>query len=514
MAEMTEMTYDNLDLLFCGSTDTFLREFYVHLGLDETRLEGLNKRKLLKEIRDFVDNSLDNNTEEDNHKNLLDWLRFLGQGEDPVDDETPETHDNPRNGNMEQNEEPRNGTPEPEPRAQHTEFAATGEPRPVDSFYEMKRHYERLLENQQQEFAALVRNLPGTSKDSVQNSGARVGHSQGKAHDQHNFSFIFRRELKIQGQIGEQGRGDQVSFVSLSRQIESGLEKGYSEKEITEAIIKSMKPGLQLRSYIETLRDLTLPRLRQILRSHYKEKSGTQLYQELATICQGQKETPETFLLRALDLRQKILFACQEADTNLKYDFKLVQGMFLRSIETGLRYDNILTKLRPILQDTKISDEELIHQVSSISSAETERQARLGKKSRDLQANAVLSSEGQNRQLISQKNPSETKDSHILAAVKAMQAQIKNIQEQLASQNSNTQPTSRASREGDSNPRDTKPRESFACTSCKEKGTATECFHCNYCQGDNHFARDCRKRQADQRQKQGNERGLSRRDRV
>eukprot|EP00794_Sanderia_malayensis_P004301 gene4301-4870_t len=116
--------------------------------------------------------------------------------------------------------------------------------------------------------------------------------------------------------------------------------------------------------------------------------------------------------------------------------------MFLRSIETGLRDDNILTKLRPILQDTKISDEELIHQVSSISSAETERQARLGKKSRDLQANAVLSSEGQNRQLISQKNPSETKDSHILAAVKAMQAQIKNIQEQLASQNSNTQPTS------------------------------------------------------------------------
>ena len=140
-----------------------------------------------------------------------------------------------------------------------------------------------------------------------------------------------------------------MSFVSLSRQIESAIEKGYSEKEVIEAIIKSMKPGLQLRNYIETLRDLTLARLTQILRSHYKEKSGTQLYQELAAMCQGPKESPETFLLRALDLRQKILFASQEADTSLKYDPGLVQGMFLRTIETGLRDDIILMKLRPIL---------------------------------------------------------------------------------------------------------------------------------------------------------------------
>ena len=98
-----------------------------------------------------------------------------------------------------------------------------------------------------------------------------------------------------------------------------------------------MKPGMQLRSYVETIRDLTLQRLRQILMFHYKEKSGTQLYQELATICQGEKDTPEASRLQCLDFRQKILFASQEADVYLKYDSTFVQVIFLRSpLETGL----------------------------------------------------------------------------------------------------------------------------------------------------------------------------------
>ena len=392
--------------------------------------------------------------------------------------------------------------------------------RAEDKIHEMQQHYERLLENQRREFEALIGNIPGMDRNSAQNPrSVRNSASTWNVQNQQDAASFFRRELKIQGQIGEQGRNDQMSFVSLSRQIESAVEKGYSEKEVIEAIIKSMKPGLQLRSYIETLRDLTLPRLRQILRSHYKEKSGTQLYQELATMCQGPKESPETFLLRALDLRQKILFASQEADTNLKYDPDLVQGMFLRTIETGLRDDNILMKLRPILQNTLISDEELIHQVSSISSAETERQARLGKTAKGFQASAVVATDERENEPVSQKSSHEkTTGSHILATVQAMQAQIKTIQEQLAAQHTSTPTITHSPRPtvasgGDINSRDQNTNVSYACKSCKEKGTSAECRHCNYCQGDNHFARNCRKRQADQRQKQGNGRGLPRRDR-
>ena len=37
----------------------------------------------------------------------------------------------------------------------------------------------------------------------------------------------FKRELKIIGQIGEPGQKDKLSFVSLARQTEGALEKGY-----------------------------------------------------------------------------------------------------------------------------------------------------------------------------------------------------------------------------------------------------------------------------------------------
>ena len=49
--------------------------------------------------------------------------------------------------------------------------------------------------------------------------------------------------------------------------------------------------------------------IKKILKNHYSVKNSTELYQSLASICQGPKETPQEFLMRALDLRQKILFA-------------------------------------------------------------------------------------------------------------------------------------------------------------------------------------------------------------
>ncbi len=46
--------------------------------------------------------------------------------------------------------------------------------------------------------------------------------------------------------------------------------------------------------------DITLLKLRQILRVDYQEKSGTELYQELTTMVQGSTESPQDFLRRAL----------------------------------------------------------------------------------------------------------------------------------------------------------------------------------------------------------------------
>ena len=78
---------------------------------------------------------------------------------------------------------------------------------------------------------------------------------------------VLRRDLKIRGQIGTSGEENKLSFISLVRQIEAALAKGYPEGEVVEAVIRAICPGMPLRSYLESTPELTLSRLRQILRA-------------------------------------------------------------------------------------------------------------------------------------------------------------------------------------------------------------------------------------------------------
>ena len=114
---------------------------------------------------------------------------------------------------------------------------------------------------------------------------------------------VLKRELKIHDQINGDFK-DSLLFVSLVRQIETAVKAGYTESEVTESVIRAVSPSLKLRSYLEMVTDLSLARLRQILRAHYKQKSGTELYQELSGLCQASKESAQDFLIGAMNLRQ------------------------------------------------------------------------------------------------------------------------------------------------------------------------------------------------------------------
>lgn len=194
----------------------------------------------------------------------------------------------------------------------------------------------------------------------------------------------WRRDFKISGQIGEPGQKDRLTFSSLARQIEHGLKRHYSEIDIIDAVIRAISPGLQLRSYLEGKPQLTLPTLRRILRSHFQEKSATELFKQLASEAQNSKETPQCFLMRVLDLRQKVLFASQESESGLKYDPGLVQRMCLHTLLTGLQNDNIRMDMQPLLLDSETSDELMLERLNIASATEMERRNK--KKGNTLQA--------------------------------------------------------------------------------------------------------------------------------
>jgi hypothetical protein len=57
---------------------------------------------------------------------------------------------------------------------------------------------------------------------------------------------VYRRELKIVGMVGPESQKDRLSFVSLTRQVESGKSKGYTESEVIEAVIRAICPQAQV----------------------------------------------------------------------------------------------------------------------------------------------------------------------------------------------------------------------------------------------------------------------------
>lgn len=223
------------------------------------------------------------------------------------------------------------------------------------------------------EQAFMVKDTVTDSSHLHQPAASATAGTQSSASAQQHPSAYWRKDFKISGQIGEPGQKDKLTFSSLAHQIENGLSKGYPEIEIVDAVIRAISPGSRLRSYLEGKPNLTLPTVRRILRSHFQEKGATELYKQLASEAQNSKETPQNFLMRVLDLRQKVLFASQESESGLKYDPALVQRMCLHTLLTGLHNDSIRIDMQPLLLDPETSDELLLERLNVSCATEAER---------------------------------------------------------------------------------------------------------------------------------------------
>ena len=281
-----------------------------------------------------------------------------------------------------------------------------------------------------------------------------------------------RRQFKISSQIGEPEQKDKISFSLLVRQIQTGLSQGYDEIEIVDGVICSITPGMVLRSYLETYKELTLDWLKKILRSHYGAKNTSELYQVLASLCQKPKESPQAFLMNALDLRQQILFACGEEDddTSLQYDSGHIQRLFLWSVETGLQDESIHAKIRPFLKDPNVTDEVLMQQMSMATSAEKERDQKLrdNAKSKPPALSVSAVSDGLHNDKEESKKCSP--QNNILAAIGAIKSEVEALKTEVRKKSSQSAPPGKWPER----------RRSPLCSSCLEskKEYCNHCFKC------------------------------------
>lgn len=287
-------------------------------------------------------------------------------------------------------------------------------------------------------------------------------------------TYSFRKEFKILGQIGDLKAG--LSFTSYRRQVEDGQRKGYKDVEIIEGIIRAIQPQNKLRSYLEGRPGLELGEVNSIVRSYYKEQTATELYQQLSTLTQEPKESPQDFLFRALDLRQRVIFASKEKtkDSGMTYDTKLVQNMTLHALSTGLKDENIRHSFDAILSKEDVSDEKLISALNSITTREQER------KSKFIKVN----------QLTVDPESRRGSEKMFSSDLKRLEAEVAMLKESIQSKQKNADDNSSSDKKG---------KVSWKCKWC-EDGTTDRCDHCFKCGSNEHFARGCKQKKSQQQE--------------
>ena len=186
-----------------------------------------------------------------------------------------------------------------------------------------------------------------------------------------------KKDFKVRGTIGLPGQKDKLAFSSLDIQIQAAEKRGCDATEICLEVARAVSAELSLRPLLEgKANTITLPKLRKILRAHYQEKDPTTLFTMLANATQTVSEDPLAYVVRLMNLRQKVVFVSKQLDNRLVYPETLVQSQFMRAIITGLRNDNIRNEIKPILEDS-MEDEEVLEIMNKAISGEAERATKM-----------------------------------------------------------------------------------------------------------------------------------------
>ena len=113
------------------------------------------------------------------------------------------------------------------------------------------------------------------------------------------------------------------------------------------------------------------------------------------------------------------------AKDEIIYNLTLVQEVFLRTLETGLREDNIRTKLRPLLQSTAVDNAELMETMKQIVSPEQEHQQKFVEISKSCPVKVqAVEEKSDSKPEHAKKNKTEPKGDELLAALKAVQQEV------------------------------------------------------------------------------------------
>ena len=306
-----------------------------------------------------------------------------------------------------------------------------------------------------------------------------------------------RREFKISGSIGTSHK-DSLTYIGLCSQIKDGISKGYKEKEILSAIRNATPAGSTLRTYLDTKNDRSLENVKNFIRHYLKEKGTTELFHEMTTLGQYPNEDAQTFILRALELREKVRVA-SENENPVSLDPKLIQSMFVRQVITGLTDDAVRYKLEPLLR-REATDEELLSEVNQVMSEEAERRFKRGEKAATNLTKVKVAEVKTGLDQVTANAMSEAV-APLMQKMEEMAAKMNEMEKELSKCKSGNgsgkqqQPQQKNSQQQQnrSSQQNRPPRAPYqrGCETCIAANTGDSCVHCWRCGSDNHKSFGC-----------------------
>ena len=287
---------------------------------------------------------------------------------------------------------------------------------------------------------------------------------------------MFPREFRMTGNISDD-IAKSIKYLDICRQVADGRRKGYSDDEILSGLRRVVTTGA-VKTYIDSQTNAPLEEILLFLRSFLKERTPTELYNDLTQLAQKEGQLAIQFFMDAIQIRQLIVVGSQ-VEGNVSYDPALVNATFIHTIRTGLRDEAVRAHMLPLLSDVNPADDNTL--IREIHRAVGEAEERL-KKLQEIQ---------QQKKTPAKVNVVETSPELALvmkkleesqAQMKENQNQMKVMQEQLA------ELMLKETRKKNV------PWKKSACENCtKSNKPASSCFHCWKCFETGHKSQDCPK---------------------
>ena len=190
-------------------------------------------------------------------------------------------------------------------------------------------------------------------------------------------SYQKLRQFKINGTIGNPGQKNCLSYTSLCYQIAQGEKMHYTTGEIYGGVIKAIEAGNPFRDVLELeSEDFDKKALMKALRSHFRIRDPNDVFNELRGCVQKPNESAHAFACRCVALKKKVENMAQSE--NIPFDLENLRTTFFKTVYTGLRQANIRNELRQTLSSGRVTDDDLLLEVSEACAIEEERVKKMG----------------------------------------------------------------------------------------------------------------------------------------